>query len=261
MLKHNPLKEKLERGEPVIGTWSVIPSESTVDIISSTDIDFIIIDAEHGPVSFEKAQTMCSICESNGVSPVMRIGSIDESKILRAMDIGIHCLQIPNVKSEEDVRKIIEYCKYKPLGMRGFSPFTRAGNYSIKNASKLSLEANENTLLAINIEGEESIKNIDNILDINGLDIIFIGLYDISNYLGIPGEVDNPKVLELLTRLVKKINSKNKIAGTITTNKNDIEKYLQIGVKYLVHLVDCEILKSAYSRYVAFFQQQKLKHG
>lgn len=259
MLNYNPLKEKLKKGDPVIGTWSIIPSETTIDIISSTDIDFIIIDAEHGPISYEKAQIMCSICESNGVSPIMRIGSIDESQILRAMDIGIHCLQIPNVKSANDVKQIIKYSKYPPLGSRGFSPFTRAGNYSIKNASKLSKEANSNTLIAINIEGEEAISNIDTILEVDGLDIIFIGLYDISNYLGIPGDVSNPKVNDLLSSLVSKINSKNKTAGTITTNKNDIEKYLDMGINYLVHLVDCEILKSAYTEYINFFHENKSK--
>lgn len=259
MLKNNFLKQKLKKGIPVIGTWSVIPSEVTIDIISSTEIDFIIIDAEHGPISFEKAQTMSSICESNNVSPVMRIGSIDESNILRALDIGIHCLQIPNVKSVEDVKKIINYSKYPPLGRRGFSPFTRAGNYSINNASKLSKNANNNTLLAINIEGAEAIRNIDSILEIDGLDIIFIGLYDISNYLGIPGQVNSKKVEKLLSELTNKINDKNKIAGTITTNKDDIKKYLNMGLKYIVHLVDCEILKSSYTNYINYFHEQKTK--
>jgi 4-hydroxy-2-oxoheptanedioate aldolase len=259
MLKNNFLKQKLEKGIPVIGTWSIIPSETTIDIISSTEIDFIIIDAEHGPISFEKAQTMCSICESNNVSPVMRIGSIDESNILRALDIGIHCLQIPNVKSVEDVERIINYSKYPPLGRRGFSPFTRAGNYSINNASKLSKNANNNTLLAINIEGAEAIRNIDSILEIDGLDIIFIGLYDISNYLGIPGEVNSKKVEKLLSEITNKINDKNKIAGTITTNKDDIKKYLNMGLKYIVHLVDCEILKSSYTNYINYFHEQKTK--
>jgi 4-hydroxy-2-oxoheptanedioate aldolase len=259
MLKNNFLKQKLEKGLPVIGTWSIIPSETTIDIISSTEIDFIIIDAEHGPISFEKAQTMCSICESNNVSPVMRIGSIDESNILRALDIGIHCLQIPNVKSVEDVERIINYSKYPPLGRRGFSPFTRAGNYSINNASKLSKNANNNTLLAINIEGAEAIRNIDSILEIDGLDIIFIGLYDISNYLGIPGEVNSKKVEKLLSEITNKINDKNKIAGTITTNKDDIKKYLNMGLKYIVHLVDCEILKSSYTNYINYFHEQKTK--
>jgi len=259
MLKNNFLKQKLEKGIPVIGTWSIIPSETTIDIISSTEIDFIIIDAEHGPISFEKAQTMCSICESNNVSPVMRIGSIDESNILRALDIGIHCLQIPNVKSVEDVERIINYSKYPPLGRRGFSPFTRAGNYSINNASKLSKNANNNTLLAINIEGAEAIRNIDSILEIDGLDIIFIGLYDISNYLGIPGQVNSKKVEKLLSEITNKINDKNKIAGTITTNKDDIKKYLNMGLKYIVHLVDCEILKSSYTNYINYFHEQKTK--
>jgi 4-hydroxy-2-oxoheptanedioate aldolase len=259
MLKTNFLKQKLDSGQPVIGTWSIIPSETSIDIISSTEIDFIILDAEHGPISYEKAQTLCSICESNNVSPVMRVGSIDESNILRALDIGIHCLQIPNVKSVKDVEEIINFSKYPPQGKRGFSPFTRAGDYSINNASKLSKEANSNTLLAINIEGAEAIKNIDSILEIKGLDIIFIGLYDISNYLGIPGEVNNIKVEKLLSDLTEKINNKNKIAGTITTNKHDIDKYLNMGIRYLVHLVDCEILKSGYNNYINYFNEQKSK--
>ena len=189
----------------------------------------------------------------------MRIGSIDESNILRALDIGIHCLQIPNVKSVEDVKKIINYSKYPPLGKRGFSPFTRAGNYSINNASKLSKNANNNTLLAINIEGAEAIRNIDSILEIDGLDIIFVGLYDISNYLGIPGQVNSKEVEKLLSEITNKINDKNKIAGTITTNKDDIKRYLNMGLKYIVHLVDCEILKSSYTNYIDYFHEQKEK--
>lgn len=97
MLNRNYLKEKLESGQSVIGTWSIIPSTVTTEIIASTGVDFIIIDAEHGPISFETAQDMAIVCESRGVSPVMRVGTIDEADILKALDIGVHCIQIPNV--------------------------------------------------------------------------------------------------------------------------------------------------------------------
>jgi 4-hydroxy-2-oxoheptanedioate aldolase len=257
MLNKNYLKEKLERGESVIGTWSIIPSTTTTEIIASTGIDFIIIDAEHGPISFETAQDMAIVCESKGVSPIMRVGSINEADILKALDIGVHCIQIPNVINKKDVEKIIELSKYPPLGKRGFSPFTRAGGFSIENSMKLTEEANKNTMIAINIEGKEAIEDIDNILKIKELDIIFIGLFDLSKALGIPGDVENPEVIKYLKKLTKKINDAGKYAGTISTSKERITEFLELGLKYIVHLVDCEVLRSSYTNVVQHFHLQK----
>ena len=256
MLKRNFLKEKLESGQSVLGTWSMIPSTVTADIIASTGLDFLIIDAEHGPISFETAQNMAIACESHGVSPVMRVGAIDEADILKALDIGVHCIQIPNINSKTDVEKIIRLSKYPPIGKRGFSPFTRAGNYSIESSTTLTSNANDNTLVAINIEGKEAIEDIDNILTIDGLDIIFIGLFDLSKALEIPGEVDNPNVLRYLEELTKKINNAGKFAGTITTSKEKMTSFLNIGVKYIVHLVDCEMLRKSYSEVKQHFDKE-----
>ena len=260
MLGQNYLKEKLESGNAVLGTWAVIPSIVTTDIIASTGLDFIIIDAEHGPISFETAQDMVIACESRGVSPVMRVGTIDEADILKALDIGVHCIQIPNVNTKSDVERIISLSKYQPIGKRGFSPFTRAGNYSIENSTILTAKANENTLVAINIEGKEAIEDIDNILKIDDLDIIFIGLFDLSKALGTPGEVDNPKVLNYLEKLTVKINKAGKYAGTITTSKEKITSFLNIGLKYIVHLVDCEMLRDSYSNVKQHFDKEN-KNG
>lgn len=256
MLKNNYLKEKLENGQAVLGTWSMIPSTLTTDIIASSGLDFIIIDAEHGAISFETAQEMVMVCESRNVSPVMRVGTIDEADILKALDIGVHCIQIPNVNTKADVEKIVSLAKYPPVGNRGFSPFTRAGDYSILNSTTLTEKANKNTLIAINIEGKEAIEDIDNILTIKELDIIFIGLFDLSKALGIPGEVDNPKVLKYLEELTIKITNSKKYAGTITTSKEKITDFLNIGLKYIVHLVDCEMLRNSYSEVKQHFDKE-----
>lgn len=259
MLRKNFLKEKLESGISVIGTWAMIPSTVTADIIASTGVDFIIIDAEHGSMSFETALDMVITCESRNVSPVMRLGSIDEADILKALDIGVHCIQIPNINTKKDVDRIISLAKYPPYGNRGFSPFIRSGDYSINNSKILTEYANNNTLIAINIEGKEAIDDIDNILEIQHLDIIFIGLFDLSKSLGIPGEVDDPKVIEYLEYLVKKINKSGKYAGTITTSKQKITEFLELGLKYIVHLVDCEMLRAPYSEIVDHFQSVRDK--
>jgi 4-hydroxy-2-oxoheptanedioate aldolase len=255
MLRENFIKQKLKAGQAVLGTWCVIPSAATADIIASTGMDFLIIDSEHGPIGFETAQEMVMACEARGVSPIMRVGGVIESDILKALDIGVHGLQIPNVNSKDDVLEIVRMSKYPPTGNRGYSPFTRAGDYSIKNSTTLTEKANKNTLLGINVEGKDAIENIDSILAIENLDIIFIGLFDLSKALGIPGQVNDPQVMSCLEDLVRKIKAAGKYPGTIATTPEKMKEFLAIGFKYLPYLVDCEMLRASYADVQAKFQE------
>ena len=173
MNKCNFIKEKLYSGKAVLGTWSIIPSVELADIIASSGVDFIIIDSEHGPINFETAQRMAIACESREVSPIMRISSINENDILKALDIGMHGIQIPNISCKKDAEEIINFAKYPPIGNRGFSPFTRSGDYIPNDVKNLTMESNKNTLIGINIEDIDAINNIDEILSVKSLDIIF----------------------------------------------------------------------------------------
>ena len=166
MLRQNFLKEKISANETVLGTWSVIPSPVTADIMASSGLDFIILDREHGPINFETFQNQIMACESRGVSPVIRVSNVSESEILKALDIGAHCVQVPNVNSLEQIKKVVEYAYYPPIGKRGFSPFTRAGNYSIENGKILTEEANKNILTAINLEDIDGVTAAADILNV-----------------------------------------------------------------------------------------------
>ena len=108
MLKRNFLKEKLASGKTTIGTWVVTPSQINAEIYSSAGLDFLIIDQEHGPISFETAQAMCTSCELHGTSPLMRIGDINKAFIQNALDIGVHGIQLPNIESKKDAEKVIK---------------------------------------------------------------------------------------------------------------------------------------------------------
>ncbi len=160
MLSENYLQNKLSKGEQSIGTWNIINSPMLVDVIASTGIDFIIVDAEHGGFSYETAQTLVSVCQSHKVSPIMRVGEISERLILRALDIGMHGVQLPNIQTYEDAKLFVEYAKYPPQGSRGFSPYTKAGLYDVNNAKLMPKVANSNTLLIVNIEDEIGLSNI-----------------------------------------------------------------------------------------------------
>lgn len=258
-MRRNFLKDKLASGKSAIGTWCVIPSAVTADIIASSGLDFVIIDAEHGPIGYETAQQMMIACESRGVSPMMRVGSTDESRILRALDIGAHGVQIPNIHSGTQVREIIHYAKFPPVGDRGFSPFVRAAGYTKDNSAEHIETANNNTLIAINLEGKDGVENIEEILAPKELDIVFIGLFDLSKSLGVPGETEHPTVTACLEQLVEKVRRAGKFAGTITTNQKTMKRALDMGVQYVVHLVDCEMLRSVYRDGVEIFRKSEGK--
>lgn len=253
MLNKNYLLDKLRSGKPALGTWNVINSPMIIDVIASSGLDFVIIDAEHGCTSFETAQIMVAVCESHGVSPVMRVGEINESMILRALDIGIHGLQLPNISRKEDAENFVKFAKYPPIGCRGFSPFTKAGNYDFKNAQILTEKANGNTLLIANVEGVEGLNNLEAISNVDGLDVIFIGLFDLSKSLGIAGDVNNPIVIQKLEDSVKMIHTSGKKVGTIAANAEKLRQFKAIGVDYLTYSVDTGILKEAYQNIASIF--------
>jgi len=257
MLRKNFLKEKLDSGSPVIGTLTVLPSTIATDVIASSGLDFILIDYEHGPIGFETAQNMAITCESRGVSPVMRVGGVICAEILRALDIGVHCVHIPNITNLREIEEVVNFSKYPPLGNRGFSPFTRSGEYSHENTPAIMTRANDSTLLAIHVEGREAIDNFDDLLKVKEINIIFIGVYDLSKSLGIPGQVDNPELFESIKKITAKILRAGKIAGTFVTNRKQLEKFIGIGMKYMLYSVDCEMLLRSYKEMRNSFEEIK----
>jgi len=246
MLKKNFLKEKLDNNELTIGTWNIIDSTMVVDVIASSGIDFIIIDAEHGSISYETAQTMISICESYNVTPIMRVGEINESLILRALDIGSHGVQLPNITTAEDAKSFVNFAKYPPVGVRGFSPYTKAGLYDVANGKEMPKIANLNTILIANVEGQEGIDNLQEIVQVNGIDVIFIGLFDMSKSLGITGDVQNPKVIQKLDEAIDVIHKYGKKVGTIASNLDMLTVLKDKKIDYLTYSVDTGMIKESY---------------
>ena len=232
MLKKNHALGKLNNGQQIIGTWNIIPSPLVVDVICSTKLDFLIIDSEHGVVSFETAQTAAMVCDSRGVSPIFRVGGVIEDQILRALDIGMHGIQVPNIRSADEMKKLVELAKYPPLGNRGFSPYTRAGEFNKENSSKLTTVANTNTLLIINVEDDFGLRNLDEIAEVEGL-ISFLGMFDLSKALGVPGDVES-YCFKCLKEAVEVIHRYNK--GWLNSRIPSMLGLLKnIGVDYITY--------------------------
>lgn len=247
MLGTNWLLEKLRNtSESCIGTWITLPSPELVDVICSAGPDFVVIDTEHAPLSLETAQLMSMACVSRKVSPVYRVPGAISDRIVPALEIGSHAIQAPNISTAAEASFFVKAARYQPVGLRGLSPYTRACNYSAAFADKIIQTANQNTLLIAQVEGADGIKNIDEILSVQGIDICFLGLYDLSNCLNVPGQLDHPELLKLFSILVNKIGNAGVIVGSIANNQSQLKFLKNSGVRYITYSADCHVMSNAY---------------
>ncbi|MBA7560178.1 aldolase [Candidatus Atribacteria bacterium 1244-E10-H5-B2] len=241
-MKKNNLKKALHDSKIVFGPFLKITDPAVVEIMGFAGFDFVIIDAEHGPVSMESAQNMIRAAESVNITPIIRVGDNDEALILRALDIGTQGIEIPQINSKSQAIKAVRSVKYAPQGERGVCRYVRAANYSSMDKFEYFKSANNETMIIAHIEGVEGINNLDEILSVPGIDVIFIGPYDLSQSLGIPGEVNHPLVMEKMKEVVSKCKKNKIVVGTFADDIKTAKSWISLGVQYMSFSVDVGIL-------------------
>jgi len=239
------LIKNLENKEISIGPFSKSSDPSIIECIGLAGFDFLIIDLEHGPNTFESAQNLIRAALLYEMTPIIRVSENNESLILKALDIGAQGVQVPQINNKQDAIKVVTAAKFSPLGNRGVCRYVRAAGFSSKDKNLYFEESNQNTLVILQIEGKEGIENFDNILDVNGVDIIFIGPYDLSQSLGVPGQTNHPKVINAMKSVVDKAKRKNIVVGTFVETPEDLKMWKDLGVLYLSYKVDVGIFYDA----------------
>lgn len=239
------IKDLIKDGKEIYGTWCLIPSPELINIISKTGLDFVLLDMEHGLMDFTLLQQMVTAAEVEGCEALIRVSKNDESEILKALETGASGVIVPHIESVDDREKAISYMKYPPIGIRGFSPYARAGGYTPKLG--ITLKENERIITGILIEGKDGIENISSIIDDPELDIVYVGTYDISASLGIAGDVTNQKVLNVLERCTKIIRNAGKAAGCLFHSSDELKYFKKIGINFLLYKVDVSVVYDGFT--------------
>lgn len=241
----NKFKEKLKRGIEVLGTWSVFDSPSVAEVLAIGGFDFIIIDLEHGPADMITATNIVRSTESLGCSPLIRVPKNEDWMILRALESGCHGIVVPQINSVLDAKRAIEAIFYHPKGNRGFSPFTRSGHYGNEDSIKLSENHNANTVSCLLVESKEGIDDLDNICSLHDIDIVYLGIYDISQSIGHPGDSNKSELIKILKSSVQIISQHSIAPGLLVQNVDDVKRYREWGAKMFAYKADCAILIDA----------------
>lgn len=245
-------KEYLREKEVVLGLFSKTSDPLFVEATGKAGFDFIILDAEHGPNSVRDIYPLVVAAALNGIYPVVRVPKLEDISIQKIMDLGPAGIQIPKIRNKTDVELAVKDSRFYPKGLRGLCRYVRPAAFSLMEKDQYMQSQNDVTVI-IQVEGLEGIKNFNAILEVDELDVIFIGPYDLSQSMGIPGQVDHPDLLNDIEKLVNQCNDKGRFTGIFTDDIPTAMKYRELGVKYIAYSVDVGIFAQACKSAVDMF--------
>jgi len=228
---------KLISQRMVVGTFSKSQDPAFIEIIGHAGFDFVVLDLEHGPNTVLSLPNLIRAAEVTGLVPIVRVKEDTPSLISEVLDAGAAGIQVPQISTKSEAEEVLQAARFNPLGMRGVCRFVRAADYSSLDRYEYFARANT-TVIVMQLEGVGAVENIQEILSVPGLDIVFIGPYDLSQSLGIAGQVDDPRVTRMMKTVVDECVKRNVVVGTFVDTIEDARRWSAAGIKYLCYSVD-----------------------
>lgn len=211
----NPVKDKLAAGERVIGCFIPLASPEIVEICALTGFDFALIDGEHGPISPESAYPMVLAAEARGIPAFARVGQLDKQMVLKYLDIGVTGIMAPQVNTAGQAATSIAGTKYATVGNRGLAG-GRTFDYGMTDAAPdMVAPLNDRILTMIQFEHVDALKELDAILALENLDVLFVGPNDLAQSLGYPGQPGHPEVTKVADEVIARSGEAGVRTGTV----------------------------------------------
>jgi 2-keto-3-deoxy-L-rhamnonate aldolase RhmA len=231
-------KTRLRAGEILVAPMITLRSTETAELLAGLGYDWLFIDTEHAPI--EPADVYGLLQAAGSVPCLIRLSSSEPTAISKALDAGAAGIIVPQVNSAEQARRIVDCAKYAPAGSRGRG-VARAHGYGSRLA-EYSQTANDTVVVVVQAEHPDAVGNIDAIVDVAGLDAVFVGPYDLASSLGHPGEVDHPEVLAAIARVRDACRAKGLPAGILGISAQAAGQYVDEGFTLVIAGIDVLIL-------------------
>ncbi len=232
------LKQKLKNGQLTIGSWIMMGHPMSVEVMSLAGFEWLVIDIEHTSIDLQTAENLIRAIQSKDIKALVRVSKNEEVVIKRILDMGADGIIVPMVCSKEDAITAVNYAKYPPLGKRGVGLY-RASGYGIK-FEEYKKWVNEELVIIAQIEHIDAVNNIDDILQVEGIDGTIIGPYDLSGSLGFPGEFERDDVKNAVQKVLDKCKAKNIPSGfhVVDTNPENLKQKINQGCTFLAYGID-----------------------
>ncbi len=229
------IKDKLNSGKVSMGSWMSMAHPSIAEILAMAGYDWVVIETEHTAIDVSEVLRLIIAIEQRGSIPLVRLAWNDPIQAKAVLDSGAAGIIVPMVNTKEEAELAVKMTKYPPMGFRGVG-LARAQGYGIDFDEYVNC-ANADTLLLLQIEHIDAVNNIDEILSVPGIDGTYIGPYDLSMSLGIPGQLNHPDVIKAKNKVLEATIKKGLVAGIhcvhSDTAYNDSKLAIEQGYRFI----------------------------
>ena len=253
----DPLKQILAKGGIAFGASSQIPATALVEIMGLVGYDFVMIDTEHGLFDMQGAGELVRAAHGANLTPLVRVQKNDPALILKALDLGAQGVIVPHISNKADAVLAVSASKYS--GTRGACPLVRAAGYGTWKWQSYQENADRDTLVILLIEDMEGAQNIEEILSVDGIDIIFLGPFDMSVSSGHQGDVRHPDVQKALDHILAACKDHNIPVMHALTGGADVDAWVKKGVRLVMQSADSVVFARAHQTYLESVAHLRVK--
>ena len=238
------VKDLLAKKKLALGSFiTEIPSPAVPEIFGLAGFDFVIADTEHSSFTLETVANLVRGGRLAGTDVFVRVRENNPSLITQALDTGSQGIVVPHCDTKEDALAAVRRAKYSPLGERGVFGASAAAKYGL--VEDYFNKANQGTMVIVQIESEEAVENAGEISSVKGVDVVFVGPYDLSQTLGLIGEVNHPRVEKAIRKVLAAAKKFEKPAGILVVDLPGARKWIKEGVSFLVYSVEALIFRQS----------------
>lgn len=253
-VKTNHVKHALREGRPTAGAWLSLCSGISAEIMSRAGLDWLLVDMEHGHGDLQTLLAQLQAIEGSPTIPIVRVQWNDPAVIKRVLDLGAYGVMIPFIGGRAEAEAAVRACKYPPQGIRGIAGSHRAGGYG-RSAAEYWKRANDEILVVVQIETRAAVDEIEQIVKVPGIDVIFIGPADLSTSLGHMGNPGHPEVQAAMGRVEAAARGAGLALGNITRGWDQARELYAKGYNFLTLCSDTSLLVQGSNDVVARFRQ------
>lgn len=238
------IRKLLDSGLPSIGSWMQIPHSSVAEIIGNAGYDWVAVDLEHGAISAHQLPDLFRSLELGGTLPIARLAQGDSRDCKQALDAGAGGVIIPMIQTAEQLAAIRDYCRWPPAGSRGVG-FSRANLFG-KYFDAYRKEAQSPLLVAM-VEHITAIENLSEILQVEGLDAIMIGPYDLSASMGLTARFESKQFVEVMSEIRELCEEYAKPCGVhiVIPDIDTLRARIKEGYRFIAYSIDAVFLNQS----------------
>jgi len=242
----NPVKEKLAAGGRQFGTLVSMPSPNVAQVLAGSGFDWLWFDLEHGPIPFDALQGMINATATGAASctPIVRVPNGEHWMVKPVLDSGALGVVFPFVETAEEAAENVAATRYPPAGKRGFGPFYAGSRWGL-GLREYAEQADDAILRVMMLESAEAVRNADEIMAVEGIDVAFLAPFDLSQSLGVPGEFDSSVFQDALATLEAAVAKSDAALGTLVLDAERGRMMMERGYRFVMLSLDIALIEGA----------------